>query len=84
MPQRLAGNSAMGILREHALALQEGGVPGDEELTGLGGKRLMLAVKRKGGGSDHPTCYGRGAGLVKGEDGERSVVSTSFAPGDNR
>ena len=65
---------------EIAVALEEGGVPGGE-LTGLGGKRLMLAIKRKGGGSDDPTCYGGGAEFVRGEDGDRSVVSTSFVPG---
>jgi hypothetical protein len=66
---------------EIAVSLQEGGVPGNEELTGLGGKRLMLAIKRKGSGSDDPTCPGTGAGFVNGVDGDRSVVGTSFMPG---
>lgn len=68
---------------EIAVALQEGGtIPdADDDLTWLEGKRLMLAIRRDGGGSDDPTCYGAAAGLVRGVDGDRSVVSTSFAPG---
>jgi hypothetical protein len=65
-----------------AVALTPGGGPSTSgDLVGLGGKRFMLTIARRGGGSDDLTCAGTGAQGVHGVDGDTSVVSTSFSPG---
>ena len=64
-----------------AVALTPGGIPGDGDLVGLGGSRLMLSIFRHGLYVDDPSCPGGVAERVRGVDADTAVVSTSLAPG---
>lgn len=64
-----------------AVALTPGGTDADGDLAGLGGKRLMLSIARRGGGRQDPSCSDGGVpDLVSGVDGDRTVVTTSRVP----
>jgi hypothetical protein len=53
-----------------------------EQLAGLGGRRLMLAIQRKGGSADPVACLGGGPENLSGHpDAGRATASTSMAPG---
>ena len=63
-----------------SVSLQNAGMDADGDLVGLNGKWLNLAIQRVGGGTDDPTCLGRGPDQITGRQTAGAVVTTSFAP----